>query len=336
MIIDIIKELSAINSAPGADRELLSHIEKEYGKYCDSAKQDGMGNLIFTKSGSDEKRERLMLAASSQGCGAIVNYIQENGYLRITKLGGAGGFSAVYSEVVFENGVHGFIFPESGAEIKDGDYSKLYVDIGAKSREEAEKYVKLGDVCAFPQKTVDLCSGRACICGSSSVIGMAILLDVMMKISKLATPCDICFVFNTQDAPRNLSAKASAFAAECDKFILVGTCDSFDVQGANKRGEAVLGDGAVIIAKSADHCANPELRAQLEELCEKENIKHKTCVYADMTTQAGSIAKSGSGSAGMAVCVPTRNTAGAAQIFEIFDAECVKELVLAYAKRKID
>ncbi len=333
MIIDILKELSAINSAPGADAELLSYIEKKYGKYCDSVKRDGVGNLLLIKKGSGGKSEKLMLTAASTGCGCIVNYIEENGYIRITKLGNAGSYCAVYSEVVFENGTRGFVLPEMGAEIKDVDFSKLYVDIGAKSREEAEKCVKLGDVCAFPSRITSLCTDRVCISGSSAILGMAILIEVLTEISDCTLQNDIVFAFNIQDAPRNLSAKVSAYTAQCDKFILADVCDSFDVQGANRRGEAVLGDGAVIIAKSADHCANPEMRAELEGICEKDNIKHKTCVYADMTTQAGNVAKSGKGAAGLAVCVPVRNRLGTAQIFEISDAECVKKLILSYTGR---
>lgn len=333
MIKDILKELSEISSAPGADSALLSHIEKKYGKYCDSVQYDGIGNLIFTKKGNGKKNTSLLLASDSAGLGAVVNYIEENGYLRITKLGNADTAGAAYSEIVFENGTHGFVYPDSGAEVKDGDFSKLYVDIGAKSRDEAEKYVKLGDTCAFVSKYTHLCSERAGLSGSPASVGMAILLEALIKLSESTVERDICFAFNIQDAPRNLSAKTSAFTAECDEFILVGNCESYDTPGSTRRGEAVLGDGAVIIAKSADHCANPEMREKLEGICEKENIKHKTCVYADMTTQAGIIAKSGKGVSGLALCVPARGIKSAQQIIELSDAESAVNLILAYAGR---
>lgn len=332
MMIEIIKELCSIPSAPGAEGVLLSYIEKEYGKYCDGVQYDGMGNLILSKKCGTDGAKKIMLAQSCTGTGCIVNYIEENGYLRVTKLGNMRTASAVYSQVQVGKGVRGVVVPEKDAEIKDGDFGKLYVDIGAKTGKEAEEYVSLGDVCTFVPYFSELCGTRVCVSNGPSVLGIAVLLEVLKNIEKPS--CDLFFAFCVQDAPRNQGARASAFTVSPDEFILVDVCESYDTIGAKKRGEAVLGDGAVIIAKSADHCANPGMREKLEDICEKKNIRSKTCVYSDTTFASANIAKSGKGSAGVCVCVPVRNTDSGTQVADIADVQRVSELVSEYIEYK--
>ena len=60
------------------------------------------------------------------------------------------------SRVRFRNGVIGIVNSTTAFENVERDFTKLYIDIGAKSKEEAEKYVRVGDVASYIGEYVEL------------------------------------------------------------------------------------------------------------------------------------------------------------------------------------
>ena len=326
-MIEILKELCKLPTAFGMENGILDYIEKNYAKDVEYS-VDGMGNLTALKKCGRENAGKIMLYASTDACGFIVNYICDNGYLRVTRLGSASAVSSAFTELVSEKGIHGFIVPEKGAEVKDADASKLYIDIGAKSKEEAEKCVKLGDVFAVIPSFVKLCGTR---CGGNGVAGRvsaAILLKLMRDVNFENT--DVYFSFGVQNTLRNRGAKTAAFDISPDICICLDVCESFDTEGAGKRGEAVLGDGAVVIAKTSDYCMPPALRTKITDTAEKNGVSYKVCIYNDKATNASAVSTCKSGVECAEICVPSRNIGSGAEIFDISDAENVLNLVSAF------
>ena len=127
----------------------------------------------------------------------------------------------------------------------------------------------------------------------------------------------------------NRGAKTAAFDIEPDVCICIDVCESFDTVGANKRGEAILGDGAVILAKTSDHCADPALCKTAREAAENGGIRYKTCVYPEKTSGASLISASGKGVPCITLAVPARNIGSGAEVFDMSDAENVLKLVCA-------
>lgn len=323
-MIEILKELCRIPTAFGMENGILDHIEKNYAKDLGYS-YDGMGNLTVLKKCGKDNAKKIMLAANTDACGFIVNYIEENGFIRVTKLGSTSAVSAAFTELVSDKGVHGFIVPEKGAEIKDGDASKLYTDIGVSSRKEAEKLVCLGDIFAVIPSLCELQNGRYGGNGTASRVPLTVLLKLLRD--ETFENADLYFSFNVQNTLRSRGAQTAAFDISPDLCICIDICESFDTAGANKRGEAVLGDGAVIIAKTSDFCAPPALLKNAEKLCGKNGIKYKTCVYGEKTGAAGNIAKCAKGTDCIEICVPARNPGSGAEIFDLTDMQNVYGIV---------
>ena len=325
-MIGILKEICAIPTAPGMENGILDHIEKNHAKDLECS-YDGMGNLTVIKRCGKENAKKLLLCAKTDAEGLIVNYIEENGYLRVTKLGSPSAVSMAYTKVISDKGVCGYVVPEKGADIKDADIAKLYVDIGASSRKDAEKVVSPGDVLAAEPSVCEITCGRSGGNGAASRLGVAILIDILDNVK--ADNADIYFSFTVQGSLMNRGAKTASFDIQPDRCICVDICESFDTIGANKRGEAVLGDGAVILAKTADFCADPLLRENAENTAKKNDIKYKTCVYPEKTTAASFLSSCGKGVQTCVVAVPARNIGSGAEIFDMKDAENVSKLICA-------
>ncbi len=105
-----------------------------------------MGNLIVRKLGSGP---RVMLCAHMDSIGFIVTHVEENGFLRVGRLGGISPKEAAYTPVRFASGVRGVIVPEEKADFGKLKLDECYVDIGAKDRETALKSVAVGDTMIY-------------------------------------------------------------------------------------------------------------------------------------------------------------------------------------------
>lgn len=75
--------------------------------------------------------------------GIMVTYVEEGGYLRFTNVGGVSTANALHSKVVFPGGIKGII-TTGDSKKKDLKLADMYIDIGAKDKEEAEKLAPIG------------------------------------------------------------------------------------------------------------------------------------------------------------------------------------------------
>ena len=132
-------------------------IREEIQDYVDEVFLDKMGNLFAVKKGTGTK---VMVAAHMDEIGVIITYIDKNGFLRFSNIGGVSPFIMLGQRVVFANGTVGTIGMEKLDDIKKLTLDKLYLDIGAKDREEAAKLVKIGDI-AVSQRQLVFAGDRA-------------------------------------------------------------------------------------------------------------------------------------------------------------------------------
>ena len=99
-------------------------------------------NLIAHRAASGGGK-RVMLAAHMDEIGLMVSYVDEMGFLRFTPIGGVNLATLVGGRVQFADGAVGVIAPEDPKEFrKTPQLAKLYIDVGASSREEAEQRLR--------------------------------------------------------------------------------------------------------------------------------------------------------------------------------------------------
>jgi len=158
----LIEKLTSEISVSGAEYGKESFIYNEISKYTDSISIDPMGNIIACKKSSGKDAKRFMLAAHMDEIGFLVHYIDENGLIKVSGVGGINAVSAAYTNVVFENGVQGVLVAEDNTKNADIAVKKLYVDIGAKNRKEAEKLISIGDRCTVRPNFTKLSGGKRC------------------------------------------------------------------------------------------------------------------------------------------------------------------------------
>ena len=139
MLKDTLLTLLSIPGPSGSEGACADYIEETVRPYVDPIDRDVMGNLICIKHAAEGAR-RVMLTAHMDEIGFIVTAIEERGFLRVTNIGGVNPKVTTASHVVMKSGAQGVLFTEAGSP-----NDALFIDIGASSKEEAEKKAQVGD-----------------------------------------------------------------------------------------------------------------------------------------------------------------------------------------------
>ena len=97
---------------PSGREQTVSDVIRGYVEpFADEVYNDALGNLIAVKKGTSGKK--IMLSAHMDQIGLIVVDIDENGFLRVSNVGGVNPVISVAREVRFENGTRGVTYFET-------------------------------------------------------------------------------------------------------------------------------------------------------------------------------------------------------------------------------
>ena len=230
-MLNLMKTLTAVRGISGREKALSDKLLTIIAPITDKCWNDSMGNLIAVKNGSAPEGERgkIMLCAHMDEIGFLVTYIEESGFIRVNAIGGINWVAAAYTTVVFGNGLKGILIPETGTAPADLKQEKMYVDIGAKDKKEAERKVQIGDFCALEGGITRLCGRRITGRPLDDRIGCAVLVKIAEKLKDEPVADDVYFVFSVQEEVGIRGAKTATFGITPDigiAYDVTGTGDS--------------------------------------------------------------------------------------------------------------
>ena len=327
--MDILKTLTAINAChgPSGDESAVAEMIESLAKpYADDIRRDVMGNLIVHKKGSGP---RIMFAAHMDSIGFIVSFVEEDGKLRFGRLGGLDPYACIYTPVRFKNGVKGVIAADEDADEKKLTLNDLYIDIGATSREEAEKQVKLGDTAIYAAPAIDLGDRIS----SPYLDNRICCVSLLMALEGLKeTKNDVYFVFTVQEELGLRGAGPAAYGIDPKYGIAV----DITVGDEKKVGNCKLGDGAAIKVMDRSVICHPQMVKRLETLAGEKNIPAVLDVLRAGGTDAGAINTTRGGICTGGVSVPCRYTHSPVEMVEKKDVQATADLIRAFAECDLD
>lgn len=279
-----------------AVREL---IKSEIKDYVDELIEDDLGNLIAHKKGNGKK---IMLAGHMDQIGFMITYIDKEGFLRFTNIGGISPTISLSQRVVFENGVIGVIGSEHLESVKELKLDKMYIDIGANSKEEAEKMVNIGDVCAYYSAPV-MDDQKVISPSLDDRIGCYIMMETIKNLTE--SPNDLYFVFTVQEELGLRGAKTSAYQVEPDIGIAYDVTMTGDTPKARTMA-LKMGEGFAIKAKDNSMITHPGLKKYLIEQAKEQKTNYQIEVLEFGGTDSGAIHLSKGGVPAGVISIPTR------------------------------
>ena len=322
----LLKMLTQAASPSGNEEVIREVIKNEVLCLANDIKVDALGNLICHIEGTGP---RLLIDAHMDEIGIIVTYIEENGFLRFSNLGGVVLNAAHSQRVRFLNGTTGIVYREQNKNQKDIKLSELFIDIGAKSREEAESKIKVGDVAVFVgafEETDTKIISKALDDRS----GCYVLIETMKRIK--AHKNDLYFVFSVSEELGLRGAKAVSYTVKPDFAIAVDVTRTGDLPDETKM-SVKLGGGAAIKVKDNSVLCHPIIKNALEETAKENGILYQFEVLENGGTNTGAIHVSNGGVPSGCISIPTRYIHTPAEMIDKNDLENVIKLLTKVIER---
>ena len=307
-MLETIKELSLLEGVSGRENAVREYIINAVTGYADSIETDPLGNLIVFKKGKNTPKNKVMLDAHMDEVGMMITHINSDGTLDFSCVGGIDNRVMLGRAVtVGENKVNGVIGVKAVHMVPAAEKltmpSTMYIDIGADSKEEAQKVVSLGDYACFNSEFVefgeDFIKGRAL----DDRAGCAILIDMIRSELEY----DMYFNFAAGEEVGFGIAQTAFYKIQPDYAIVVETTTAADLADVpdNKK-VCELGKGGVISFMDRRTIYPKELFDKAFELAEKHGIKAQVKSAVAGGNDAGVIHKTAGGIKTITVSLPCR------------------------------
>lgn len=201
----------------------------------------------------------IMLAGHIDEIGLIITYIDDDGFLFVSGIGGWDPQVLVGQRIRILGG-DGDVFGVVGKKpihlIKQEDRKKasrmtdLWVDIGAASREEAEQRVSVGDAGVIDARALDFPNGRIVSRSIDDRIGAFVVLEALRRYADWPGSARVVAVATTQEeiAYHGGGALVGATRVNPQMAIVVDVTHATDYPGAEKKeqGDHEIGGGPVL------------------------------------------------------------------------------------------
>ncbi|MBT9177175.1 MAG: putative aminopeptidase YsdC [Firmicutes bacterium] len=330
----LLKRLSEAFGPSGCEGEVRDVLTKELESYVPSWQRDALGNLIAVKLGT--QGPRVMLAAHMDECGLMVSSIDKSGLLRFRKVGGLDDRVLVSKHVIVgSKRVAGVIGakaihlqkPEERNQVIP--LSGLYIDIGAKSKEEAEKLVKLGDYAVFATEFGYL--SDTVVKGKSfdDRAGCAVLAEVLRENYAFT----LYGAFTVQEEIGLRGAGVAAYALEPDFAVVLEGTTCNDLPSSEEHGYCTsLGGGPAITVMDASVVSDRRMIRELERLARENDIPVQFKRSITGGTDAGRINQTKEGIPVVVISVPCRYIHSPVSMLSLKDFEYTVKLVKLFLR----
>ena len=304
--------------------------------YADDVRTDDYGNVIAVSEGEADAPE-IVLTGHADEVGFIVRRIDDDGFVRPGRIGGVdpsisrGQHVTIYGANGPVEGVIGQHAIHLREDEDEPDVSDLWIDVGAKDREEAAKRIEVGDPITFSTSVTWLTETRLAGRGLDNRVGTWAAAEGFREAVEDGARATVYAVSTVQEELGLRGAKMVGFDLQPDAVVAVDVGHALDYPSApsEKSSGAKLGSGPVVARGSTNHpvvcqairkaAADAEIDVQLEAL------------GIGTGTDADGFFTSAGGIPSQVVSVPNRYMHTPVELIDVTDLEAVAHLLAAFA-----
>lgn len=315
---ELIEKLCTSYGPAGREEQVRAAIAAEVERLGEEHFTDTLGNLVVHKNTSAEKK--ILVAAHMDEIGLMVTYIEENGFLRFTNLGGIPPGVLWGTRVVFADGLVGVIGQEKIKESSKPDLEQHYIDIGAADREEAQAMVKIGESAVY-YAPVYRTGKRLSAKSLDNRIGCVILLETLKRLAGTTLPVEVYFAFTVQEEVGLRGAQTVAYRLKPHYGLAVDVTRVGDTPKPDFKTGVALGKGPTVKIMDSAVICHPGVTKLMQDVAEKNSIPFQLEVLERGGTDAGAIHLSREGVPSGALSVPCRYIHTPAEMVDLEDVE---------------
>lgn len=336
--MDLMRKISETNAVSGSEMYFMRKIAPEaLEKYRmpDGRFIDSIGNVMLFKEGRRHDKKRAVLTHTDEA-GFIITEVTDKGFLKFEAVGKIDPRVIISKKVsVGESRVAGVIGMkaihlqkkserEAVAEVKS-----LYIDIGAKSRRDALKRVKLGDYAAFDTSFSRL-SDKVIKGKALDRMGVYCVLKAMEEDIEY----DTYFIFAAQRHTGSRGASVALENIDADEVLTIDAVEAADMYGTKPEdGRAPLRGGVIIGGADKLGISDTELSERLFETAEENGVKAARAPSYE-SGSVGAVRSAYGGKRAAMAAIPCRYIRTPASLMSTEDIESMTELIKAFLKSR--
>jgi len=333
---EFLKAIQETPSPSGFEQPVQRMIRERMKPFADSIETDVHGNVVVALN--PEGSPRVMLAGHCDQIGMLVKYIDDNGYIFFTPIGGIdlailpGARVMIHSKhgaiegVIGRKPIHVLKPEERGAKIELRD---LWVDIGARNKKETERVIGVGDPITFRLELVRLGGNLVTSPALDNKCGTFAVMEALRLCSVKKIDCALFAVSTVQEEVGLRGAKTACFGLDPQVGIAVDVTYATDYPDTDKRtgGEIKTGGGPVITTGPS---INPRLEAMLVKIAKARRIPYQVEAEPGSTrTDADALQLSRAGVAAALVAIPNRYMHTPVEVVSLADLDAAARLIAA-------
>lgn len=322
-MIELLNKLCMCDGTSGDEGAVREFVISQIKDYCEYF-VDNLGNIIAFKKGKNASCKKVLIDAHLDEVGLIITHIEKDGFLRFKCVGGIDVSAMMFRRVLINGKLPGVIGGKP-VHLCGGDERKklpsadsLYIDIGAKTADEAMANVSVGD-CAIMCSDFTVCGDKVLSKALDDRVGCAVLIDLLKQDAEY----DFYASFSVQEEVGLRGARVAAFTVEPDAAIVIdGTtaADIVDVPDSKK----VCQQGAGAVVSFMDGATSYDREYYNTALSSGIKAQSKCAVTGG--NNAGAIHLSRGGVRTVALSVPCRYIHTAGSTADINDVIAVRDL----------
>jgi endoglucanase len=273
-----LEDLLTAPSPSGYEQPVQKVVRDFAGKFADDVRTDWHGNVIAAVNPGGSPR--IMLAGHCDQIGLMVKYIDDRGYLWVDSIGGWDIQMLIGQNLVVwgRNGAVPGVIARKAIHLLSADDRKkvpelkdLWMDIGAKDRDEARQAVAVGDPVTFELGFRRLRNNLAAAPGMDNKVGAWVVMSALEQVARESPAAAVFAVSTVQEEIGLRGAQTSAFSIDAQLGIAVDVTHATDCPTLDLKqfGEVSLGLGPMLYRGPN---VNPIVHQQLVELAQRLEI----------------------------------------------------------------
>ncbi len=343
---DTFFRLVEVGSPCGFEEPMIAFFKAELDPLVDEVYDTPRGNVVGIQKGTDPEAPSVALAAHMDQVGFFVFNIDDRGFVRFRKVGGAANraIQGQQMRLLGEKGpVPGVVGIKPGHITKPEEANivppieEMYIDIGAWSREEAEAMgVRVGTPIVFGTRPLELANDLIASPAVDDKAGLTVLLAVAEALRDESIPATVYYIGTVEEEGGLRGAEVALHDLDVDAAVAVDTAPSGWQPDVNMRDVVYeVGKGPAIhigeMGSRQTWMYHHKLRRWLAETAEAEGIPYQMS-YQLGGTDALAMAQTRGGVPAITVGVPRRYSHSPVELFDLKDMENLVEILVASLK----
>lgn len=316
--VKLLKSLTDVDGIAGHEMAVKELMNDYLTHVSDEIIEDNLGG-IFGKKSATNGDKTLMVAGHLDEVGFIVTKIDNNGFLKFTPIGGWWNQVMLSQKVTITTdegkkirGIIGskpphVLSPEERK--KTIDMKEMFIDIGVKSKKEAEQFgIEIGNM-VTPYSEFETLANQKYLTAKAfdNRYGCALAIDVLQNLKNEAIDINLVAGANVQEEVGLRGAKVAANKIKPDLAIAIDVAIAYDTPGMSGQvSDTAIGNGPVVIIMDASNIGHVGFTKHIKDVAKKHNITVQLDTTAGGGTDAGSIHVANEGTPTVSIGVALR------------------------------